>query len=86
MYRRQVADTCATGQQFLLKNLRIFPSAKTVRYEFLRSGGKPPFAKILLEPAKPVLRIEVGGTAAPPSLPGDFGDSVKTLTDFGGEI
>ena len=54
----------------MLKNLRIFPGAKTVRCEFLLPGGKLPFAKILLEPAKPVLRIEVGGAAAPPNRPG----------------
>ena len=56
----------------MLKTLRRFSGAKTEMYEFLLSGGKLPFAKILLEPAKPVLRIEIGGAAAPPNHPWAF--------------
>ncbi len=56
----------------MLKLLRKFPGAKTVRNRFLLSQGKLCFAKIVLGAAELPLRIEVGGAAAPPSLPGVF--------------
>ena len=45
--------------------IKDFPGAKSAGNEFSLSVGKRTFAKILLVPAKPVLRIEYGGAAAP---------------------
>ena len=53
----------------ILLKIKDFPGAKSAGNEFSLSVGKRTFAKILLVPAKPVLRIEYGGAAAPPYHP-----------------
>ena len=68
------SDTLTAYRSILriLLKIKDFPGAKSAGNEFSLSVGKRTFAKILLEPAKPVLRIEYGGAAAPPYRPFKF--------------
>ena len=64
------SDTLNTYRPILriLLKIKDFPGAKSAGNEFSLSVGKRTFAKILLGPAKPVLRISLKG-AQPPSQP-----------------
>nr|MBQ6241312.1 hypothetical protein [Lachnospiraceae bacterium] len=52
---------------------------KGARKAFLLSQGKLCFAKMLLAPHMSLLRITLGGAAAPPNLP-EFSDSPISLS------
>ncbi|MBQ4434592.1 MAG: hypothetical protein II879_00735, partial [Clostridia bacterium] len=54
------------------------PGGKGARKAFLLSQGKLCFAKMLLAPHMSLLRIILGGAAAPPNLP-EFSDYLTFL-------
>ncbi|MBQ4226586.1 MAG: hypothetical protein II697_00140, partial [Clostridia bacterium] len=72
--------------QFLLKLLRKFPGAKTVRNEFLLSQGKLCFAKIVLGAAKLPLRIESWRGCGPSKLLWGFCIRAKAPVLFMGRL